>query len=255
MNPKRSSILTYHSLDHTGSVISIAPELFREQMLWLARSGVPVAPLDRVASTPGAVAITFDDGFVNFFEHALPVLQFHGFPATVFVISGYCGRTNQWPSQPDIGIPALDLMDWDQVREASRRGVTIGAHTITHPWMSTLDQADAEQELRQAKADIEDRIGLPVESFSYPYGDSTPAVRTAASRYFQVACGTEPGFVSAAADPMNLPRIDMYYLRQQHWFRNLQAPQGTAYVTARRWARALRQNGHRFAASSRKAAY
>ena len=251
MSLKRSSILTYHSLDHTGSVISIAPELFREQMAWLARSGVRVVPLEQVAITPGAVAITFDDGFRNFFEHALPVLQFHGFPATVFVISGYCGRTNEWPSQPPIGVPAMELMDWEQVREAARRGITVGAHTVSHPWMSRLSADESERELGESKSAIEDRLGVAVESFAYPYGDSTPAVRAAAARHFRLACGIGPGFVTAAADPLNLPRIDAYYLRQPHWFRNLQAPQGSAYIAARRWARALRQNGHRFAPSTR----
>src|SRR5215813_12064633 len=94
----RSAIFTYHSLDHTGSVISVRPDDFRRQMEALAASSVKVVALPQIRKHPDAVAITFDDGFGNFTEHALPVLERLRLPATVFVISGYCGGRNNWPS-------------------------------------------------------------------------------------------------------------------------------------------------------------
>ena len=89
--PVRSAILTYHSLDESGSVISMPPALFRAQMECLAESPSKVVPLAEICDRPGAVAITFDDGFANFAEYAAPVLERLSLPATVFVVSGFCG--------------------------------------------------------------------------------------------------------------------------------------------------------------------
>src|SRR5690348_2083040 len=107
-HPARSAVLTYHSLDNSRSVISLPPAVFRDQMEALAGSGTPVVPLSEIHNRPGAVSITFDDGFANIADHALPILQRFSFPATVFVVGGHCGGYNDWPSQPP-GIPRLPL--------------------------------------------------------------------------------------------------------------------------------------------------
>jgi peptidoglycan/xylan/chitin deacetylase (PgdA/CDA1 family) len=242
MNPARSCILTYHSLDSSGSVISIRPEVFREQIRFLADSGVAVAPLRSVRQTPGAVALTFDDGFQNFIRHAFPVLQQYRFPATVFVVSEYCGRRNDWPTQPrNTGIPTAELMQWSEVEEISRAGIDIGAHTATHPRMGQLSAAEIDHELSASRAAIENRIGRPVGAFAYPYGESTPAVRSAVQRRFDLACGTRLGYLSSASDPIDLPRIDMYYLQKRLWFEAFRSTRGSAYLAARCVLRRLRQ--------------
>jgi peptidoglycan/xylan/chitin deacetylase (PgdA/CDA1 family) len=242
MNARRAScILTYHSLDPSGSVISIAPHVFGEQMAFLAESGVPVVPLHAVRDTPGAVALTFDDGFRNFYEHAFPVLQRYSLPATVFVVSGYCGRCNDWPTQPrDTGVPLLELMSWSAVEELSRAGIEIGSHTETHPHLSRLSAAEVERELSASRAALEDRIGKSVHTFAYPYGESTPLVRSAVRRYFQWACGTELGYLSPAADAWDLPRIDVYYLQRRFWFEELHSRRGTVYLFLRGLLRRMR---------------
>ncbi len=236
-----SSILTYHSIDPSGSVISTAPAEFSRQMAFLAGSGIPVVPLAEVASTPGAAAITFDDGFRNFREQALPVLRRHGLPATVFVVSGHCGRANDWPSQP-AGIPKLEIMDWDELREVAAEGIELGAHTVTHPRLSQLPGAAVERELRENQCEIEQQTGRAVTTLAYPYGDSSPTVRRAAAQYFQTACGTELDFVSAGADPYDLPRIDTFYVRNRFWFDSLGTASGIAYMSARRVLRHVRQS-------------
>jgi peptidoglycan/xylan/chitin deacetylase (PgdA/CDA1 family) len=241
MTPRRSCILTYHSLDHSGSVISTPPATFREQMNWLAAESIPVAPLERIRETPGAVAITFDDGFRNFFAEALPVLRQHRFPATVFVVTGFCGRRNDWPSQPRGGIPSLDLMSWDEVRQAERMGIAIGCHTATHPYLSRLSKSDLEDELRGSRADIEQRIGRAVDTFAYPYGDAPAAVQQAAGRVYKLAVSTRLAFVNRGSSALDLPRLDTYYLRDMRWFRGLSKPYGEAYLALRRWARRVRQ--------------
>ncbi len=242
MTRRRSCILTYHSLDDSGSVISTPPAVFREQMEWLAAEGVPVVPLDRIRDTPGAIAITFDDGFRNFFHQALPILVEHRFPATVFVVGGFCGGWNDWPSQPtDHLIPKLELMSWQEVEQSSRVGMSIGCHTATHPFLSSLSATDLDDELHRSQSEIEQRIGRAVDTFAYPYGDAPPHVRKAASGYFRFAVTTRLDFLKPGSDALDLPRLDAYYLRSRLWFRGLYNGYGTAYLSLRRGLRVVRQ--------------
>ena len=91
MRSQASAILAYHSIDESGSVISVAPSIFRGQMQSIVDSGIPVVPLPRILDSPGSIAITFDDGYRNFMEHALPALSEFSLPATVFIVTGLCG--------------------------------------------------------------------------------------------------------------------------------------------------------------------
>ena len=250
MNRVRACILTYHSLDPSGSVVSIRPEVFREQMRFLAETGVPVVPLYAVRNTSGAVALTFDDGFRNFLTHAFPVLQLYGFPATVFVVSAFCGRRNDWPSQPrNSGIPTAELLHWREVEEVSKAGIDIGSHTVTHPRMGLLSAMEVEKELSESRAAIEDRTGKPVRTFAYPYGESTVSVRAAVQRHFEWACGTRLAYLSPVSDSVNLPRIDMYYFQKRFWFQGLQFLHGQAYLGVRGILRSLRRQTMEYSAT------
>ena len=159
MKRPASLILTYHSLDHANSAISLRPEAFEQQMRWLIETGIPVVPLTEVLQSPSAVALTFDDGFQNFRELAFPVIQDLSLPATVFVVTGHCGRENRWATQP-VHIPTLDLLTWSEIEELARQGVEFGAHTVTHPNLVHLEPKAAEAEIHQSRIDIEDRMAL-----------------------------------------------------------------------------------------------
>ena len=235
----RSAILTWHSLDDSGSVISTPPSVFRRQIESLADSGIPVVPLNRVRTTPGSVALTFDDGFQNLAQHAFPLLDRFGWPATVFVVSQYCGRSNQWPSQPATGIPALSLLSWDQLKALPPR-IEIGAHTATHPHLTALSAQDCDRELRECRDDIEHRLGCPAESLAYPYGDSSENVRLTTSRYFQFAVSTSLRFLSQDSDPLDLPRLDMYYFRSGFSLGALFNPTARMYLGLRGMVREAR---------------
>lgn len=242
MTLSRSCILTYHSLDTTGSVISIPPGVFREQMAWLAESGIPVVSLDRVREVRSSVALTFDDGFRNFFDDAMPVLERHRFPATVFAVSHFCGGRNDWPSQPrHTGIPILELLRWQELEQVARAGIGIGCHTATHPRLGSLSDEQLEQELSVSRATIEQRTGAAIDTFAYPYGDTDPRVCQAVSRHFRVACGTRLRFVSPNSELWDLPRIDTYYLRSRVWFRGLTKSYGPAYLMLRHLLRSVRR--------------
>lgn len=238
---KQPCVLTYHSLDTSGSVISVHPDTFRDQIEFLVRKSIPVVPLEQVRSRPGAVAITFDDGFQNFYDRAFPVLSRYKLPATVFIVTGYCGRSNNWPTQAKTGIPILPLMHWRQLREIASAGITLGAHSVTHPHLDQLSLAQVESELDQCRQELEQQTGKAVTTAAYPYGDSNEMVRECAGRRFSVSCGTRFAPVSDTADVTDLPRLDAYYFRSRVWFESLWSWRGSGYVMTRGLLRDVRQ--------------
>ena len=238
MKADQSAILTYHSIDDSGSVLSISPEVFREQMAWLADSGLGVVSLETAAKAPGGVALTFDDGYRNFIESALPVLEKHRFPATIFVLSGLLGKSNTWEGQLS-RIPELALMGEDAVREASDRGVEIGAHGVAHADLSSRGQDEIERELTDSQSRLEDLIGKKVRTFAYPFGRTNPTAVRLAGQIFDLACGTRLGYVRPGSETFELPRLDCYYLRERFWFRRFGAGSGRAYLGARAALRAI----------------
>ena len=242
----RAAILTYHAIDESGSVLSTSPRLFAEQMQILAETGARTVPLTELpklitAASTGApvVALTFDDGFLSVYEHALPVLAGYGFPATVFVVSDYCGRTNAWPSQP-ARVARQPLMGWKELRELGRAGVTPGCHTRSHPDLRSLTPSEMSEQLTGAKAQIEDALAMPVETFAYPYGAYDRRVRAQVAAHFSLACATTLGFVGSGSDPFALERLDMYYLRRPALVARLFTPPVRGYLRVRRGVRDLR---------------
>ena len=147
-------ILMYHSIDPTGSPISMAPEVFQRQLDWLAEERVRVVGLAELLELPDdaeAVALTFDDAFANFESEAWPRLAERELPATLFVVSGEVGRTNRWGGTGRAAIPELPLMDWAGLERVARAGVSIGTHSRTHPRFYGLDRGRLERELCGAR--------------------------------------------------------------------------------------------------------
>jgi len=249
---KQQAVLTYHSLDHSGSVISIKPETFREQILWLVESGIAVVSLsellrpNQLGAESAAVALTFDDGFENFWTEAFPLIEEHHLPATVFLVTGYCGSTNDWPSQPE-QFRGKRLLDWPRLEQLQRVGIEFGAHTVNHPNLTTLPPAAARAEILDSKKKIEDRIGTAVTSFAYPFGAESPPLRKVVAEHFTVGCSTRLGYIDAGSPAASVERIDVYYLRNSFWFRRLFRPAGSAYLSLRELGRTW---GSKFRANS-----
>ncbi len=233
-----TSILTFHSLDDSGSAISIAPAVFRRLMAMLASSGLPVAPLGAIRQAARGVALTFDDGFLNFREHALPVLREFGFPATVFAVTGRCGGWNDWAQSP--GIPRLPLMSWTELGEIASAGVELGAHSVRHPRLPELPDAGVEEEMAASRREIERRTGREVSSFAYPYGAVSPRVRAIAGRHFSLACGVELDYLRPGSDLLCLPRLDMYYFHDERSFERLIEGRAAHRIAVRRLVRRVR---------------
>ena len=238
------AILTYHSIDASGSVISVDPVTFERHMHWLSASGVAVLPLrDLGTATGNAVAITFDDGFCNFADGALPVLEELRLPATLFVVTGRVGTTNDWEVPAGkTRIPPLALLDWRGLARVAERGVEIGAHGRRHLNLAVASPADASDEILGAASDIEREIGTAPSAFAYPYGDWNAAAAGIVSQGYQLSCTTDFRLLSDADGAHNLPRLDMYYFRAPGTLESFGTPRFARYVATRSIGRTIRKS-------------
>jgi peptidoglycan/xylan/chitin deacetylase (PgdA/CDA1 family) len=174
----RVAVLCYHSVDSGTAHASVDPVTFGAHLDWLGGHCDVVrfedlrgAPRD---STRPTVAITFDDGYLDNYEHAYPLLLERDMPATFFITTGLIDRDAEvirflgslWGSGPGEVKP----MTWDNIRDMAAHGMGIGAHTITHRKLSELSDAEARTEIEGSKHSIEDRVGAPVVAFAYPFG-------------------------------------------------------------------------------------
>lgn len=210
------AILTYHSVDDSGSPVSVGRDEFRAHCAFLASGRVRVVPLEQLPDVPAsedAVAITFDDGFENFWTVAADELESRRLPATVFAVSGHVGAHNDWGGRQVAGIPHLPLMSWDRLAQLRTRGFAIGAHTRSHPALPTISPAQLEDELGSCLATIEQHTGVRPQTFAYPYGAHDTASARAVRSHFALACTTELRALRAVEDRALLPRLDMFYLR------------------------------------------
>ena len=239
-------IITYHSISAGNSPLRIPPALFAAHMEWLKAHAL-VVPLARLlqalvagaAFPQRAVALTFDDGFRDFASDAAPILRKLALPATVFLPTDYCGRANDWPGQP-AWVKAQPLMDWPQIRELAAQGISFGAHSRTHRALTGLEPAEADEEIRSSRIEIEKQINSTVTHFCYPYGLWNSAVRESVARHYQGACSTAAGVLEPHSDPYALPRVDAHYLRRPSVLQSMFTRRFSAYITGRRWIRRVR---------------
>jgi hypothetical protein len=231
------AIFTYHSIDSSGSPISVSEETFRTHVRFFGSGRVAVVPLAELPSTPDetdALAITFDDGFLNFTSTAMPLLSHLGFPATVFVVSDAAGGSNAWGGTPIPGIPTLPLMGWPDLARARDAGFEIAAHTRHHLHLTGISLAQAEDEISGCVDRISSELGERPRRFAYPYGDVNDAVAAVARQTFEHSVTTKLDLVRPDQDRALLPRLDAYYFRRPGTIESW----GTAAFRRRLWIRA-----------------
>jgi peptidoglycan/xylan/chitin deacetylase (PgdA/CDA1 family) len=134
----------------------------------------------------GLVGLTFDDGYTDFLDHAVPVLARHGMTATLYVVAGRLGGTNEW----DAG-PRLRLVDADQVRAVAAAGHEVGSHTLTHARLTGAGAATLAEEVTGSRRVLEEVLQADVPGFCYPWGDfDAAAVEAARAAGYDHACVT-----------------------------------------------------------------
>jgi peptidoglycan/xylan/chitin deacetylase (PgdA/CDA1 family) len=174
---KRIPILMYHSISHESENgihpyyrTVTSPQRFRAQIEQLHASGYrTISPAEALSAAENdnpcsqkIVAITFDDGYRDFYSNAFPVLAQYGFSATMYLPTAYV-------ADDSASFKGKECLSWSEVRELQGHGMDFGSHTVTHPQLHDLGPAQVEEEIVNSKKSIEEKTGCEVNSFAYPY--------------------------------------------------------------------------------------
>jgi glycosyltransferase involved in cell wall biosynthesis/peptidoglycan/xylan/chitin deacetylase (PgdA/CDA1 family)/2-polyprenyl-3-methyl-5-hydroxy-6-metoxy-1,4-benzoquinol methylase len=212
-------ILTYHRVAPEGAAnmnrYRVDPEQFEQQLKYLSDTGYYSvtweswlnAMFTRKPLEGLPIAITFDDGYIDFYKYAWPLLKKYGFTATVFLVTDMVGKTNAW----DVFYgESVALMDWNQIQELYKHGIQFGSHTANHKALTSLTPEEIVTEGLSSRLKLRQQLSSEGEIMAYPYGDTNPVVA-----HLMGACGyvlglsCRVGFSNFLDDSMNLPRIEI----------------------------------------------
>jgi peptidoglycan/xylan/chitin deacetylase (PgdA/CDA1 family) len=209
-------ILCYHKIERRAElgVTRVSPRRFARQVERLARAGYRTLTLDElIACLRGErvarrdeIAITFDDGYRGLRDHAFPVLEAHGFAATVFIVTDFAGKLNRWDVA--YGGRRFAHLAWRDMRRWQARGISFASHTASHPRLPWVDENTAARELATSRLALEGHLDVRARAIAYPFGAAGRRERALAVRE-----GYDAGFALAArwrGDPMLAPRLPVY---------------------------------------------
>jgi len=204
-------ILMYHSIrldsemqnmTQLKSAYFLKKSQFYQQMAYLKASGYNTITLYELLKiyrenkewNKKYAAITFDDGYLDNYLHAFPILQEFKFQATFFIVTSWMNSKN--------------YLTWDNVQELAKYGMQIHSHTVSHPILKTCKPTKVINELRSSKREIENKLGTEVVFLSYPHGSFDASTVDVAKRvgYFG-SCSSRWGFFSKRSDIYGMERI------------------------------------------------
>ncbi|HET9933833.1 MAG TPA: polysaccharide deacetylase family protein [Polyangiaceae bacterium] len=194
-------ILMYHRVARLPAYdqLTVTPERFDEQLEELATNFRVVsladafAELERGKPRETLVVVTFDDGYLDNLTNALPILRRHAIPATIFVTARFADGNTRHPRY--VNESGRLHLDWSEIGELAKEpGITIGSHTLTHPFLSRLDASAARDEIAGSREEIGRHSGKDVEFFCYPSGDFTAREeQLVANAGYRAAVSVHPG--------------------------------------------------------------
>lgn len=208
--PGTAVVLAYHLVDGgTRAKVDTPLAVFRSHLEWLAEN-TDVVPLSHIATAPEAlgrfrprVAITFDDAFANFLHKAWPELERLTLPATLYVPTGFVDGTIPTP----LAGQELAPLTWSAIRDLVSSGLSVGSHSVTHRDLPRLSDLEVREELRASKERLEDRLGIPIESFCYPRALWNLRVEGIVARHYSNAVVAGGRHVVPSTPPVRIPRI------------------------------------------------
>lgn len=182
-------ILMYHSIaDIPGDRLSVSPKAFAGQLAYLHKNGRKTITLEQYAAwrqegrpiPDRAVILTFDDGYLDNYSNALPLLLQYGMTAAVFPVAGWIGKTNDWENYP--GKSFHRMMGWPELRAWLDAGMDMGVHTVTHCSLSSLPDREAIAfELQSSQKAFAEHLQFNPAFLCYPYGDFDNRVKQIAA--------------------------------------------------------------------------
>ena len=213
-------ILMYHAFGEGGERASrylVSIRAFRRQMAWLQQLGFQVLDLEEYLAIRQrhelpprrSVVITIDDGYRDVGSLAAPALAARGLPATVFPVSEKMGGVNDWSEGGELS--GRPLLSWEEARDLLHEGLSVGAHSRTHPDLTSLSPDAAWDQIRGSREDLERELEVPVPTFAFPYGATSPSLATMAGEAgFVGSCGVEEGLNTVGTPVHDLRRIEVF---------------------------------------------
>jgi peptidoglycan/xylan/chitin deacetylase (PgdA/CDA1 family) len=205
-------IFAYHKISDPARgtrdpFLYVSPKQFDEQLSALKGMSLTSGKLEEIAKDEnGRSIITFDDGFTSALRNGLEILSRHQFRAIEFLVAGSLGKQNHWDVAK--GDVPEQLMDEGQIREWLVAGHQIGSHSMTHRNLPHLDRAEMRDEISGSKKLLEDRFGIEVKHFCYPYGSWNEWVRDLVIEAgYSTACTLEFGVNDPKTPAHELRRI------------------------------------------------
>lgn len=194
---------------------TIAPKAFSAQMNWLVRAGYTSVSLDtlinarcgREALPSRPVIITFDDGYRDCLDFAVPILRDLGLTATIYAVVGLVGAASHWLAR-ERGIEGIPLLGWADALRLKEAGLQCGSHAMTHVRLTEVSPDQCRHELEASRRLLVERLGYEVSHLSFPHGSYNAAVQIAARKAgYKSACSVRIGLSSANDDLFALHRV------------------------------------------------
>lgn len=216
-------ILMYHKIGKEAPTQWwVKTKHFRKQMRKLKKAGYKSIRLKDIydyklkkRNLPlHPIVITFDDGYHNFLTEAFPILKKYGFTATIFIITDKTADNeevradNSWDHESESKYRTEHLI-WPEIIRLAKKGIEIGSHTRTHPNLTRLEKVALKKEIKESKTILEEKLGMPVETFCYPGGRrNLLVIETVKETGYKIAVIVTPGIESTESpDLFNLKRI------------------------------------------------